>query len=271
MLKSKRATTNVIATMLIFIIMIAAMGVLYSRISPTIFGFEATTQANNQEFVMYSIANAVTDLVSSAEDAQNRVKIISKEAIYSVNTGYLLDIDIDDGNGQLASLNTNIGSFTANVSAEFQSRTGTNYFGRNTNENSFVNQNSTTADNFVSKVEYGDNFARFSLYFTSRIEISEQLPNGQYDISIIIVKLEFSPDFANDPLDFPVDLDEWTLRLRRRASIITEFPGQLVTGDLTISHSVSGEPKPDGTYITSNLNGELINIKFIEVPILLTI
>lgn len=266
MLKSGRGTTNVIATMLIFIIMIASMGVLYSRISPTIFGFEATTQANNQEFVMYSIANAVTDLVSSAEDAQTRVKIISKEAIYSINTGYLLDFNIS-GTPIPISLNFQIGSFTANVSAEFQGRSGTSYFGRNTDEVSFVNQNTTTSDNFVSKVEYMNDEARFSLYFRSRIEISEQLPNGEFDISIIIIKLEFNPNFV----DFPIDLDEWTLRLRRRASIIKEFPPQLVSGDLTISHSINGLAKLDGTYLTSKLNGETVNIKFIVVPILLTI
>ncbi len=256
--------------MLIFIIMIAAMGVLYSRISPTIFGFEATTQANNQEFVMYSIANAVTDLVSSAEDAQNRVKIISKEAIYSVNKGYLLDFNISDDGTLSVPFSSSIGSFTANITAEFQVRTGTNYFGRNANENTFVNQNTTTTDNFVSKVEYDDDEAKFSLYFRSRIEISDQLPNGEYDISIIIIQLEFIPDFTNDPVDFPLDLDEWTLRLRRRASIINES-SHVVTGDLNISHSVSGESKPDGAYLTSNLDGETVNIKFIVVPILLTI
>lgn len=272
MLKSKRGTTNVIATMLIFIIMIASMGVLYSRISPTIFGFEATTQANNQEFAMYSIANAVTDLVSSAEDAQNRVKIISKEAIYSVNTGYTLDFNISDASGTLPTFSRSIGSFTANVSAEFQGRSGTNYYGRNSDENSFVNQNTTTSDNFVSKVEYTNDEARFSLYFRSRIEISDRLPNGEFDISIIIIKLEFIPDsvFSNDPVDFPLELDEWTLRLRRRASDIVKF-SRVVTGDLNISHSVSGVPKPDGAYLTSNLDGETVNIKFIVVPILLTI
>ncbi|OLS28552.1 MAG: hypothetical protein HeimC2_06090 [Candidatus Heimdallarchaeota archaeon LC_2] len=266
MLKSRKGTTNVIATMLIFIIMIASMGVLYSRISPTIFGFEATTQANNQEFVMYSIANAVTDLVSSAEDAQNRAKIISKGAIYSINSGYLLDFNITGTPGPIL-FNSQIGSFTGNVTAEFQGRSGISYFGRNTQENSFVNWNTTTSDNFVSKVEYVNDEARFSLYFRSRIEISEQLPNGQYDITIIVIKLEFNPDFV----DFPIDLDEWTLRLRRRASNITEFPSQLITGDLTILHSINGIAKPDGTYLTSSLSGEIVNIKFIEVPILLTI
>ncbi|MHA2033650.1 MAG: hypothetical protein ACW99Q_30145, partial [Candidatus Kariarchaeaceae archaeon] len=95
--KSRRGTTNVIATMLIFIIMISAMGLLYSRISPTIFGFEANTQASNQEFVMFSIANAVIDLASSAEDSQNRVKIFSNDAVYALNDGYELDITISDG------------------------------------------------------------------------------------------------------------------------------------------------------------------------------
>ena len=146
--------------------MIVSMGVLYSRISPTIFGFEATTQANNQEFVVFSIANSVTDLVSSAEDSQNRVKIISKEAIYSLNTGFLLDFNISDDSGPLFSLNFQIGSFTANVSAEFQGRSGTIYFGRNTNEDTFVNhQNTTSSNNFVSKVKYIHDEARFSIYF----------------------------------------------------------------------------------------------------------
>jgi hypothetical protein len=228
--------------------MISAMGLLYSRISPTIFGFEANTQASNQEFVMFSIANAVIDLASSAEDSQNRVKIFSNDAVYALNDGYELDISISDGGvgPPLAGLITKIGSFTANVSAAFQGRSGTNYFGKIFNEDTFINQNDTEAFNFVSKVIYSKDVAHFSLYFRSRIEVSNQLPNGEYDITIIVVKM-----------------------VRRMPSNITNFPVQTVNGDLTISHSTSGTSKSDITY--TNLDGEDINIKFIEIPILFTI
>lgn len=256
--------------MLIFIIMISAMGILYSRISPTIFGFEANTQANNQEFVMYSVANAVTDLVSSPEDAENRVKILSKDAIYSVNNGHALDISINDSNGIFANTATpiDLGSFTANVSAAFQGRSGTNYFGKNFNEDSYINENDTDSFNFVSKVEYVNDEALFSLYFRSRIHVSDKLPNSnEYDITIIIVRLDFQsgPNFA----DFPVTLDEWSLRLRRSPSIITSFPTITVSNLITVSYTIDGIPKTD--IQIDNLDGADVNVKFIEVPILLTI
>ncbi|MHA2033589.1 MAG: hypothetical protein ACW99Q_29830, partial [Candidatus Kariarchaeaceae archaeon] len=171
----------------------------------------------------------------------------------------------------LAGLITKIGSFTANVSAAFQGRSGTNYFGKIFNEDTFINQNDTEAFNFVSKVIYSKDVAHFSLYFRSRIEVSNQLPNGEYDITIIVVRMVYNPSPTLDgtPIDFPVELDEWSLRLRRKPSNITIFPVQTVNGDLTISHSTSGTSKSDITY--TSLDGANINIKFIEIPILFTI
>lgn len=255
--------------------MISAMGVLYSRISPTIFGFEATTQANNQEFVMFSVANAVTDLVSSPEDAQNRVKIISKDAIYSVNAGHLLAIQfleggapmLNDTSSEEIKISSQIGSFTANVSASFQGRSGTFYYGKNFDEDSYINENTTDMFNFVSKVQYVNDEALFSLYFRSRIHVSEQLPNNEYDITIIVIKLIFQsgPTYA----DFPVTLDEWSLRLRRSPSNITTFTRTSITGPITISQIVDGVNKT--TLSVFDIIGADVNIKYIEVPILLTI
>ena len=235
------------------------MAVLYSKISPTIFGYEASVEASNQQFVMITVANSAIDLASSSQGSQTRVKIISQNAVYSLSNGYTLDLTLDNG-GLVASHSTQLGSFNGNITSSYHQDRGTFYYGRVSSESSLVTMNTTEATNFVSKGVFSDTEIDFSLYFKTRMEITQRV-NGDYDITFIIIKLV---QLQNN-YDFPINLEEWTLRLVRQTTVITEAPTFVAGAGLTLQQSISGTSL--NPIDLSALSGHNVNVKFIEVPI----
>ncbi|MDH5402313.1 MAG: hypothetical protein OEZ01_01355 [Candidatus Heimdallarchaeota archaeon] len=268
-MRSRKAVSNIVATMLIFSIMIISMGVLYNQIAPTLLGFDAETKTVNQEFVFSSIANTMQDLIISSRDSQRKVSIVSNGAVYDIDDGHLLQYTFSDNNGVFNTTNANIGGFYATVEGSFQKRSSSTYLNRVDGEASLIHTNeSVTASNYIAKVDFDYQFAIYSLYFKSRLEITNTGVN-QYDVTLIIIKMDFirSPDGVSS-LDFPHSLGEWDLRLKRSTTIITSSI-HLITGPLVVGHSVDGQANSNLSYAA--LAGSTINLKIITVPILFTI
>lgn len=257
----KRSTTNVVATMLIFAIMITSMGVLYSLISPTLFGFEADTKSANQEFVFLTVANTMQELISSADGSQGRVHIVSNQAIYSVNSGQNIQINVSDDDGLTGGISSpvSIGAFYSNVSGVFEPLSNPIYLNERADETSFMSGNNTGfSPSYVSKAQYSRDSADFTLYFKVRLDLIE-ITSNNYVLTVTIIKIDFN-EFNNKPTDFPIERDEWTLRLRREAAIVTSSANQTITGNITISDGIT-------SLLPIDLDGKNIIIKFIEIPI----
>lgn len=244
--------------------MITSMGVLYSRISPTLFGFEAHTQSSNQEFVLLTISNTMQELIGSAENSQGRIHIISNQAVYSVNPGRNLQIDVHNAGAVYSSTPTNIGTFTANVSGVYDTQAEPVYLNERANELSFLSGDSAGIDpSYVSKVTYQRRSANFSLFFKARVDLTNTTLTN-YVLTITIVSITYNTE-AGDPIDFPLDNEEWTLRLRRRATIIsTTAPAVITNGSIIIADNF-GAPI---TLTGFNPGVDTLTVRFIQIPIL---
>ena len=80
------------------------------------------------------------------------------------------------------------------------------------------------------------------------------------------------PLFSSLPIDFPVNIEEFTLRLRRQTSTITPVPSIQVNqvGPFTIEHDIDGVTSSE-VYTFGSAVATDITFKFIEVPILFSI
>jgi hypothetical protein len=256
--------------MLIFALMVTSMGVLYARISPTLFGFEAKTQSTNQEFVLLTISNTMQELIGSAENSQGRVHIISNQAIYSVNPGIRLQIDVDYNGTPYSSVPTNIGTFTANVSGVYDTQAEPVYLNERTNELSYlsgdlagIDSRNVSKPSYVSKVTYQRRFANFSLFFKARLDLTNTT-QSDYVLTITIVSITYNTE-AGDPIDFPLDNEEWTLRLRRKATVPqTPVINQPITNEnITVSDNFG-----TNVIIPGFNPGDTLTIRYIQIPIL---
>jgi hypothetical protein len=249
--------------MLIFAIMVASMGVLYSRITPTLFGYEAEVKSTNQEFVFLSIGNTMQQLIASAEGSQGRVHIISNQAIYSVDTGQEVQIQVNDSvTGLLNSTSREyIGVFNADVDGVFSAQANPVFLNEGVNEDSLLSGDNTNyQSSFLSKVKYSSSSASFSLYIKPRIDLTT-ISAGNYLLTITMVKVTYDKFADGTAIDFPVELDEWTLRLRRGAANITSDSIPALTGDIVVGDNFGGSVSFSAT------PGDSLTIKFIEIPI----
>ncbi|MHA2404954.1 MAG: hypothetical protein ACXADH_18315, partial [Candidatus Kariarchaeaceae archaeon] len=174
-----------------------------------------------------------------AENSQGRVHIISNQAVYSVNPGRRLQIGVDYNGTIQPSTPTNIGTFTANVSGVYDTQAEPVYLNERANELSYLSGDFAGIDpSYVSKVTYQRRSANFSLFFKARL------------------------DLTNITLNHYVR----TLRLRRRASIVTTAATNtpISNGNIIISDNF-------GTPITlSGFNPvtDTLTLRFIQIPIL---
>lgn len=270
MLKSRRAVSNVVATMLIFALMIVSMGVLYSQIAPTIIGFDARSRSTGQEFVLLSLANEIETLISSPEDSQSRISIVSDDGIYTVSDGKLLTVNLEDDTGATIASSTpeQIGDFTIDLEGSFQYEQNQVYFSRTANEDSLLkNDNNALNTNYVSKVNYAYTSAHFEFYSLATIDVVETAPDV-FVVTITIVKINFL-SVGGSPTDFPMQSSDFTLRLRRQESTITKVT-DTVQGPIVINHDIDTVQSVD-SYTFGGNNAIDLTIKFIVIPILFSI
>ncbi len=269
--RHKHAISNIVATILIFMVMIVSLGYLYTLITPTLLGYEAKTNSTNQRFVMENIMSSIEDLYSSPEGTQSRIHIVSNGAVYNMSTGHALYINVTDSSGALidasAEFSANVGDFNAIVNGSFQYESGTEYFTRHIFENVLL-QNDTREinSNFISKANYEYSQAEYILIPLSYIDIISTGTN-QYTVTFMVLQFTFSV-YLGSMVDFPKNIDEWTLRLSRQGSIVTTVTAINVPGPFSIYHAIDGDSSNTPVYTFGSGGNHDITLRFVTVPIL---
>jgi len=268
----RRAISNIIATILIFAMMVVAMGVLYSRIAPVAIGFEAESSATNQEFIFLNIKNELDHLVSSSQGARSNIHITSTSTAYDLNvTKPRLSLDLVMG-ATVQTVTNDLGLFEAKISRSFQEVSTSRFLGNNLAEFTLVNTKDT--DFQSSAVIYFDvstSYAVVSMYYRASVSLV-QLSANVYALNIFTYTLTTNP---SSPIsDFPISLDEWTLSLLRGQTTKTN-PFNLTSGtetSFTMRQSVSryslrNPGIPLDTYTFGITAGSTVMVNNINVPI----
>ncbi len=275
-IRNRRGVANIVATMIIFAMMIVSMGILYSQISPTVLGYNARTLSTNQEFILLSIENEMEDLASSPKDAQTRINVISNNAKYDVNNGYSLKVGVYDSANTIVGNNftANMGLFMIDIDGTFQHEANDRYLSRIANEDSMIqNDSSSINTNFVSKVSYRYDNAHYEMYSRARVDIvrTATVPNDVYVVTITVVQIYFETYAGGGVIDFPIQDSEFTLRLRRMESIISpSVTATGIDGTFTIRHSFDGIAGPNYSFGAGSVGAD-VTVNFIVIPILFSI
>ncbi len=245
--------------MLIFTMMVVAMSLLYSRISPSLIGYEAETNANNQEFIFLNIETQVTRLATLPPGSIATVDILSRGAVYDVIDGKNVSIGITGRNNTVFA--TPFGMFKASLDKQYQSVSTSHYLEDGIEENTmFIND---SVENFVfgvSKVDIEIGNATYWQYFRGKIDLVQL--GGTYSLNIFVYRI------MADPTDFPLLQSQWVLRLRRGDPTITSRVIQADVNGLRINQTATHTTDPLLTYSLNAIpDGTFVNVNFIEIPI----
>ncbi|MHA2503176.1 MAG: hypothetical protein ACXAE3_09915, partial [Candidatus Kariarchaeaceae archaeon] len=223
-----------------------------------------TTTSANQGYIFQSIANEVSRLSISPDGTGGRVHIVSSDTIYDLDASRTLSITVAD-NSVSTGLSVDIGDFVALLNGSFQPR-GQAFENRVSSEASSIIFD-TGDESWVLKSEFGYSWGQFNMYFRSNMEVLNLGPNT-WKIVISIIQIDFlSSPLDGSPIVFPIELDEWTLRLRRQPTQLFSFSFPSIDTAISIDHDIEGVP---GTTIPlpGIANGDSVDLEIITIPIL---
>jgi hypothetical protein len=237
-IQNRRAVTNIIAVLLIFALMSGSMALLYSRIAPTVIGFEAESTTANQEFIFLNIQTEIDYLKNSPVNSRSQVHINSNGATYNVNPGNNLALTFTDGNF-IETIDENIGSFSAEIERNFQGIVEDRYIGNVVNEDTYVNSNLTR--NKVSSVVYMSinlGLVSYDMYLRAELNTIQKDDVFQFDVFFYKITVR-NPNFS----DFPINIDEWTVKLRKApitSDMITSEEFLLTGSNVIVTQEFNG-------------------------------
>ncbi len=215
----RKAVSNIIATILIFAMMVVGMGILYSRIGPVAIGFEAESSVTNQEFIFLNIKNELDSLVGSAQGSRSNVRITSEYATYDLNiTAPRLRLDLTLG-GTTNTLVNDMGLFEAKIDRPFRDVSTSRFLGNNVGETTMINTEMT--DHIATGLIYMDirtTQSTVSLYYRASADLV-QFDATTYILNIFTYNLTINP--ASPISDFPITQDEWTLAMVRGPTTVS--------------------------------------------------
>lgn len=239
--------------------MVVAMSLLYSRISPSLIGYEAETNSNNQEFIFLNIETQVARLATLPPGSVATVDILSRGAVYDVIDGKNVTIGIAGRNSTLFA--TPFGMFKASLDKRYQGVSTSHFLGDGIEENTmFIND---SVENFafgISKVEIEIGNATYWQYFRGKLDLVQTA--GSYTLNIFVYRI------LADPTDFPLLESQWVLRLRRGEPTITTQVVQADVNGLRINQTATHTVDPLDSYSYTDIpDGTFVTVNFIEIPI----
>jgi len=255
--------------MLIFGIMIASIGVLYTQIAPTLLGYQTRTTTTNQLFIFQSISHEYMQLASSSEGTVGRVHIISDQTQYDVAQNNQLTFDItNDGVSVFGGpQSVDIGGFQATINGSFQPA-DTAILNRVADSGVFIRNNSTGAAYMLTS-DFSYSTGSFTMYFRARVDTHFVTSTGTWKMTLTILQVTFLQGNDGSPVIFPIEIPEWTLRLRRQATNITQIATIPSAGAIALTQNLAGTAGP--TYTYPAISGQPLDIEIIIIPVLFNI
>ncbi len=257
-LNARKSGSSIIATMLVFMMMSVAMSLLYSQISPTVIGYDASSKSSNQEFTFLNIETQVAKLVSLPQSSTTQVHMLSNDASFSVNSGKQVTFAVSGQN--TSQFSTDLGLFKAEVLKNYQGVSNSHYLGRAVEENTLLtNQTITTFAFSVSRVDIKSGNATYWQYFRGNVNLVNQ--SNTFTLNIFIVQI------TADSVDFPISAPQWTLRLTRGATVITTNSVQANTNGLVLT-------QVDTQTVYQSINfpdippGSVVKVNYVVLPII---
>ncbi len=259
LLKNRKAASNIVATMLIFTMMVVSMALLYSRISPTVIGYSAETSANNQEFIFLNIETQVTRLATLPPSSVATVNVLSNGARYDVINGKNVTIGVGGANSTLYA--TPLGMFKAYLNKSYQDVSRSHYLADGLEENTMLMNDSSSNYVFgISRAEIKVGNATYWQYFRGKISFIQN--NGIYTLNIIFYLIR------SNAADFPLSLAQWVLKLRRGEPTITSTKIQANVNGITVNQTATHTDTSLETYNFGGIPaGTVVTVNFIEIPI----
>ncbi len=237
MLRSKRGVTSIIATIVIFTVMVGALGLALSQIIPSMERFQTESDLTAATNAFLSFDSEIKNLMNTPENSSSVIR-------YNINNGILdllqdreLFLVVKSGGEELLNYTCYTGEVVYRLEGNFKGLGGAIYdFGSPVLLVYSINR-TTQMTNIVHQTF--DNYKLLKLYYSVFLNI-EQVSDSEIEINFIIIHLNTTKTVEGQGEYFPIINTQTKIQITKQSQLLEIYHPGNRSDDLSIEARTTG-------------------------------
>lgn len=235
--KSKRGVSNIISTLVIFTVMVSALGLAFSQIVPSLERFQTESDLTAATNTFLSFDSEIKKLITAPDGSANVVRYNLESGTLDVSQEREVFLLISAGSSNLLNYSVEPGEISYMLEGNFKGSGGVIYdFGSPILMVYSVNR-TTQMTNIVH--QSFDGYKMLKLYYSLFVNI-EVITETELEINFIIVHLNTTRTEGGQGEYFPVINDSTMIKIEKTNQYVETYDLGTQTEDLSITASTLG-------------------------------
>ena len=259
----KRGASNIIATLVIFVVMLSAITLAFSQVIPSVEKFQASSDFVAAENTFMNIDGSIKKLINSPENASEIIRYEIGKGILDMSFDRSINLTIESEKVVIFNYSILLGQLTYQLDGHYKGNGGSIYSVGS--PDLLVYSPNRTAD--VTNIIYQtfDDYKMLKLYYDIFVSI-ENIKTDEVEVNFIIINLNTTQVDSYQKEYFPLINSEAKLELSKRAQIIKSYSLGTFSTDLSINAESSNYlQKLDYDYAPSTSFSLVVNIITVDI------
>ena len=259
----KRGASNIIATLVIFVVMLSAITLAFSQVLPSVEKFQASSDFVAAENTFMNIDSSIKKLINSPENASEIIRYEINKGILDMSFDRSINLAIESEKVVIFNYSTLLGQLTYHLDGHYKGYGGSIYSVGSPDLLVYSPNRTTDVTNIVYQTF--DGYKLLKLYYDIFVSI-ENVKSDEVEVNFILINLNTTHVNNNQKEYFPLINTEAKLELSKRAQILKSYSLGTFSTDLTINAETSNYlQKLDYDYAPSTSFSLVVNIITVDI------
>lgn len=232
LLKSKRGVSNIISTLVIFTVMVSALGLAFAQIVPSLERFQTESDLTAATNTFLSFDSEIKRLINAPEGSSNVVRYNLGNGILDLSKSREIFLLISSGGSNLLNYSLYTGEVIYKLEGNFKGSGGTIYDYGSPLLIVYSSNRTTQITNIAHQSFNG--YKILKLYYSLFVNI-ETITESELEINFIIIHLNTTRNEGGQGEYFPVINDSTMIKISKKSQIIETFNLGTHENDLSIA------------------------------------
>lgn len=264
--RKRRGVSNIIATLIIFTVMIAALSLAFSQIIPTLERFQTQSDLTLATNTFLNFNSAITRLINSPDNSSSVVRYNLPSGELNLKAGSSISLLVLSNGDEIFSTSITKGELIFTLYGNYRSQGGPVYDIGDPTLLSYSTNNTESMTNIVRQTF--DNYKELKLFYNVFATIEE---TSVFDIVVNFFVLELDTILKSDGINeiseyFPIINSQTNVKIQKASQELEESQTfELINGDLSIGAQTSNYFQEEQYEPRSSTFGLTVNIYTIKI------
>lgn len=235
--KSKRGVSNIISTLVIFTVMVSALGLAFAQIVPSLERFQTESDLTAATNTFLSFDSEIKKLISAPDGSSNVVRYNLDSGTLDVSQEREIFLLITSESSNLLNHSVKPGEITYKLNGNFKGSGGVIYDFGSPLLMVYSTNRTTQMTNIVH--QSFDGYKLLKLYYSMFVNV-EIITASKIEINVIIIHLNTTRTEGGQGEYFPVINDATMIKIAKMNQYVESFDLGTQTDDLRITASTLG-------------------------------